>query len=113
MSGIALDFERVLLRQLRVAAFAEATTLLTLVGIAVPLKHLAGWPLGVRVMGPVHGLMFLAYLWTVVRTIGAGLWRRNQVLRLLLSAFVPFAGFFSAGLLSRRLADLSGEGAGA
>ncbi len=47
--------ERSQLRRLEVVSLVEATTLIFLVGVAVPLKHFAGEPAAVTVMGPVHG----------------------------------------------------------
>ncbi len=44
------------LRRLELASLVEATTLVLLVGVAVPLKHFAGQPTAVAVMGPIHGL---------------------------------------------------------
>lgn len=96
------------LRKLELASLLEATTLVTLVLIAVPLKHIAGWPLGVRVMGPVHGIVFMFYLWTVVQTVAGGNWRPVEVTRLVIVAFVPFMGFLNiAWLRRRRVVDLS------
>ena len=43
------------------AAVLEGVTLLVLLGIAVPLKHLAGVPNGVSWVGPVHGVAFMVY----------------------------------------------------
>ena len=43
-----------MLRHLEIAAFAEAITRAVLVLVAVPLKHLGGWDLGVRSIGPLH-----------------------------------------------------------
>src|SRR5262245_39185516 len=57
----AAQIELSQLRRLEIASVAEATTLLLLLGLAVPLKHLGGWSMGVHVAGPVHGLAFLAY----------------------------------------------------
>lgn len=90
------------LAQLRIASIVEATTLLVLIGIAVPLKHLAGWPLGVRLVGPVHGLAFVVYVWLVVRSIGAGLWGTREAALLILGSVVPFAGYFMSRLVARR-----------
>ena len=97
------------LRQLKIASLVEAATLLALVGVAVPLKHLGGWPLGVRIAGPIHGLTFFTYTWLVLQSFGAGLWSRNQALRLLLVAFVPFAGFLTARLVERRAKQICRE----
>ena len=99
--------ERAQLRRLRLASLGEATTLILLVGVAVPLKHLAGQPLGVRVMGPVHGLVFLAYLWTAVQTVSGGGWSGRDIARLLVGGLVPFGGFLNMPLLRRKTANAS------
>ena len=84
----------------------EATTLILLVGVAVPLKHLAGWPMGVSVMGPVHGLVFLGYVWTAVQTVAGGGWSRREIARLLIVACVPLGGFANLAFLQRKVAQL-------
>ena len=50
------------LRRMRVVSLIEGSTLLLLLLVAVPLKHLAGIFVATRIMGPVHGLAFLAYM---------------------------------------------------
>ena len=107
MSEIAgsehLALEAAQLRRLEVASLVEATTLILLVGIAVPLKHLAGQPLGVTVMGPVHGIAFCFYVWTVVQTIAGGGWTRPEWIRLVVTAFVPIAGYTNLPLIRRKM----------
>lgn len=95
------------IRRLRLASFVEATTLLILVFVAVPLKHLFGYPSAVRLMGPVHGAAFVAYAWSLVVAVSGGGWSRAEVLRLGLAAFIPFGGFLNAGLLRRKRAALA------
>ena len=47
------------LNRLRVVAFWEGVSFLVLLGVAMPLKYLAGWPLAVRVVGMAHGILFI------------------------------------------------------
>ena len=61
------------LRYLRWASFLEGLTLILLVCLAVPLKRMAGMPEFVTVMGPIHGLAFVAYLAMVARSSAASL----------------------------------------
>ena len=98
-------------RWLRIVALVEATTLLVLVGVAVPLKHLGDWPLGVRLLGPIHGLVFVAYLWLVIQSRGAGLLSRGESVRLAAAAFVPVAGFVTARSVTLRVAERLDPGA--
>ncbi|MBR0664021.1 DUF3817 domain-containing protein [Roseomonas hellenica] len=98
--------ERAQLRRLEIASVIEAATLLLLIGLAVPLKHLAGWEPGVKAMGPIHGLAFVAFAWTAMQTVAGGGWSRAEVARLFALAFLPFGGFLNLGLLSRKAAAL-------
>lgn len=99
------DIELAQLRRLEIASSGEAITLILLVGIAVPLKHLAGYPLAVQIMGPVHGLMFLAYIWTALQTVsGSDGWKGGEIARLFISAMIPLGGFFNLPLLARKRA---------
>jgi integral membrane protein len=98
------------LRRLEIASIVEATTLIALLGVAVPLKHFLGWPAGSRVLGPIHGLAFIFYLWTVIQTISGGGWQRGEIMRLGLVAFIPFGGFANVRWLRRRRHPLSNFG---
>ena len=107
MTQVAARIERAQLRRLKLMSLVEGTTLLLLVLVAVPLKHLAGWRLASSVMGPVHGLAFLAYLWTVVETVSGGGWSRGEITRLAAVALVPFGGFTNGAFLRRKATSLA------
>ena len=96
-----------LLRQLRTAALVEGTTLLLLVGIAVPLKHLAGLPSAVSLVGPIHGMVFLSYLWMVFNTVSSQSWTGREIGGVLAGALVPFGALFTVSLLNRKLSLLA------
>lgn len=49
-------------------ALLEGLTLLVLILLAVPLKYFGHWPLGVRIVGPIHGLAFLVYSWGLLES---------------------------------------------
>lgn len=95
------------LRQLRAAALIEGCTLVMLICIAVPLKHLAGIPAATAIMGPIHGIAFVAYAWLIVSTRGQLGWTGTETMRLLLPAFIPFGTFFNVGFLNRKEARLT------
>ncbi|WP_260986204.1 DUF3817 domain-containing protein [Bordetella genomosp. 13] len=109
MTPSTREAELAQLRRLELFSVLEGTTLLLLVFLAVPLKHLGGWPYGVQALGPLHGLAFLAYLWVLVQTVAGAAWSRPDVLRLLLLAIVPFGGFVNASFLARRITALRME----
>lgn len=78
---------------LRRAAVIEAMTLLALFCIAMPLKYWAGLQVAVSVVGPVHGLAFMVFLWFIMRALGEGLINLFGALRLFVGALIPFGGF--------------------
>jgi integral membrane protein len=108
LSQVAGRLEREQLKRLEILSIIEATTLVLLVCVAVPLKHVVGWPLGSRILGPTHGIAFLAYTWTVLQTVAGGGWRRRDMTRLFIVAFIPFAGFFNLSWLRKRARAFDG-----
>jgi integral membrane protein len=95
------------IRRLRLAAIVEATTLALLVFVAVPLKHVFGLPQATAIIGPIHGLAFLFYLWAVMQAAGGGGWPKAMIVRMLVFAFIPLAGFVNERLLWRQEQRLS------
>lgn len=83
----------------------EAISFLLLLFVAVPLKYLAHEPLAVRVIGPLHGLAFVAYIWLVIESAAAGAWRRPEALRLFVGTLLPFGTIFNEKLIRERLPE--------
>jgi integral membrane protein len=93
------------LGRLRVIGFWEGLSFLVLLGIAMPLKYLAGWPDAVRVVGMAHGILFMLY---VAAAIQAALeydwpWRRTALI--LLASVLPAGPFVVDAKVLRQQAD--------
>ncbi|MBP1848660.1 DUF3817 domain-containing protein [Rhizobium halophytocola] len=101
------------LRWLRYGAMLEATTLLLLVAVAVPAKHLFGLPMATAIMGPVHGMAFLIYIWLVTSHASERAWSASTVIRLIAGAFIPLAGFVNERWLRRKMTSESTDSKGA
>ncbi|MBX7481696.1 DUF3817 domain-containing protein [Qipengyuania sp. 6D47A] len=87
----------------------EGTTLILLVGIAVPLKYFAGYPDGVKLTGPVHGAAFITYLLALAEATAAGGWRPREVLRTALLTIIPFGPFFNDRFLAAKALALESQ----
>ena len=83
------------MKGLRLAAIFEAGTLLALVAIAMPLKYFFDVPQAVSVVGPIHGLVFLIFMWFVSRSWAEKLVNGKGASRLVLGAFIPMGGFLN------------------
>jgi integral membrane protein len=80
------------LRTFRYVAIAEATSFLALL-VASVLKRTADAPIGVTVLGPVHGLLFIAYVLLALSLRPDMGWTTKTTLLVLLGAVVPFGGY--------------------
>ena len=81
--------------RLRLLGLLEGISLLVLVGVAVPLKHLYHDPSLVRALGPVHGLLFLLFVLNTVRVGVEYQWRfAATTWKVLLACLVPFGTFY-------------------
>lgn len=72
----------------------EAISFLMLLGVAMPLKYIWMWPMGVEVVGMLHGVLFLAYealAFTLRKTKG---WTTTQWLIISVCALLPFGPFY-------------------
>ncbi len=87
---------------LRYAAIAEALTLLALFCFAMPLKYFLEVPQAVSVIGPVHGLAFMIFLWFVTRSWSEGIINGRGAVRLLIGAFIPLGGLVNEQWLRRQ-----------
>lgn len=77
---------------MRYIAFAEATSFLALL-VASFVKRTGGGELGVQVLGPIHGLLFIAYV-VVALNIRHDLgWSAKTTFWVLVGAVVPFGGY--------------------
>lgn len=94
------------LATLRRAALVEGTTLLLLLIVAVPLKHLGGMPQAVSIMGPIHGIAFIYYIILLLRSRSRLALTRAQMLKLIVAAFIPFGACYAYRVFRRREALL-------
>lgn len=90
--------------RLRVAAFLEGVSLLVLVLVAMPLKHVYGMPMAVRVVGSVHGLLFLVFLSLLFRVVLERRWPLRRALGAVVASLLPGGTFVLDRALSRELA---------
>jgi integral membrane protein len=92
------------LRHLRLVALLEGTSFLGLLFIAMPLKYLAGLPLAVRIVGSVHGALFLVFLAALYRAASQRRWPARRWLIAFVSSVVPFGTFVFDRSLRREIA---------
>ncbi|MBC9929000.1 DUF3817 domain-containing protein [Chitinophaga qingshengii] len=81
--------------RLRIISYLEGISLLILLFIAVPLKYLSGSPGLTKLMGPVHGLLFLLFIFNAVSVGVEYKWKfKDTTWKVILACFIPFGTFY-------------------
>jgi integral membrane protein len=93
------------LRLLRSVVFVEGVSYLVLVFVAMPLKYFAGIPIAVRLVGGLHGFLFVSFLLALFQAKLEQKWQVREALRLLGASLIPGSLFW----LDRRIRTLAQE----
>jgi integral membrane protein len=86
---------------LRLVAFIEGWSYLLLLGVAMPLKYWAGVPLAVKIVGSIHGGLFLLFCAALARAMMAARWSMPWAGVVFASSLVPAGTFIIDGHLRR------------
>jgi integral membrane protein len=75
-------------------AIIEGWSYLILLFVAVPLKRMFDMPMAVRVVGSIHGLLFVAFCLFLVLVWADEKWTVKKVGLAFLSSLIPFGTFW-------------------
>jgi integral membrane protein len=81
------------LGRLRVIALVEGVSFLVLLFVAMPLKYAAGMPMAVRIVGAIHGGLFLLFLWALMQATDEAKWPWSRAGAAFVASVVPFGTF--------------------
>lgn len=90
--------------RLRLYGFLEGVSLLVLVLIAVPLKYYFDNPSWVKSIGPVHGALFLLFVFNALRVGVEEHWKfKETTWKVIVACFIPFGTFYLDHKLLRHI----------
>lgn len=75
---------------LRILAIVEGISLLSLFFIAMPLKYYFDMPQAVTMVGWVHGVLFMGFVFQAVRVGQMKAWSESFLFAVVLSSMIPF-----------------------
>lgn len=81
------------LTRFRVMAVTVGVGLVILCCIGVPLRYAADTPIVVAVVGPLHGVLYIVYLLTVLDLAVRCRWRLDRIILVGLAGTIPFLSF--------------------
>lgn len=82
------------LSRLRVIGNLEGISYLLLLGVAMPLKYLAGLPMAVKVAGSIHGFLFVAFMVALANVWKTEKWSFKKLANAFILSFLPFGTFY-------------------
>jgi integral membrane protein len=81
--------------RLRLVGFLEGVSLLILVFVAVPLKYIWHNPELVKIIGPIHGTLFLLFVFNALLVGVEQNWSfKETTWKVLLACVIPFGTFY-------------------
>jgi integral membrane protein len=91
-----------IISRLRLTGFVEGISYLVLLLIAMPLKYIWGNPEAVRVVGLLHGILFILFIFYIIQAAIEKRWTRREVMLAMLSSVVPFGTFYADSRLFKK-----------
>jgi len=83
-----------MLKFFKLIALLEGTSLLLLLGFAMPMKYFFQEPIFVKTIGMAHGLLFIAYLILAVMQKIASNWSLKTLAIVCIASVLPFGTFY-------------------
>ena len=96
-----------LLQFFRKVALFEGISLIVLLGFAMPLKYIWDQPEAVRIVGWIHGILFIFYIWILLHVWKGKSWPFKRVTIAVIASLVPFGTIIFDRSLKREVEELS------
>jgi integral membrane protein len=93
---------------LRKIGLLEGFSWLLLLAVAMPLKYLAGEPMPVKIVGWLHGLLFMLYIAQLIRVHFIYKWPVKLSFMGLIASFLPFGTWFFDARLKKQQRNITG-----
>jgi integral membrane protein len=90
------------LGRFRMVGLYEGISFLVLLCIAMPLKYYAGFPQAVKVVGMLHGILFVLYILALAHVTLANRWSFVRVIGAIIASLLPFGTFVLDARLRRQ-----------
>jgi len=96
-----------LLNRFRMVGIAEGVSFLVLLLIAMPLKYLMHLPEAVKIMGWIHGALFVSFIYFAFEVMGSLNKNFTWFLKAFAAAFIPLGTFVFDRQLKKEASTLA------
>lgn len=89
------------LGRFRMVALLEGISYIVLLTIAMPLKYMMGMPMPVKIVGWLHGALFVYYMFCLLQVFIDRRWPVSKAALAFVVSLIPFATFWFDGRLRK------------
>ena len=89
----------------RRVSIVEGISTLLLFGVAMPMKYIYDIPMAVRIVGSLHGLLFVCFCGLLVLAALERKWSIGKAVLLFIGAVIPFGPFVAEAGLKREFEE--------
>jgi len=90
------------LKKFRLINKIEGYSFLILLFIAMPLKHIASYPIATKIMGMIHGVLFIAFIYQLFMTKEEAPLSAKETALFFLLSLVPFGTFYTESICKKK-----------
>ena len=81
----------------------EGISFIVLIFIAMPLKYFFGFPIAVKIVGMLHGLLVFAFIYQIIEAKKEAGFTWNETTLYFILSLIPFGSFYTEKLLAKKM----------
>ena len=81
------------LGRFRIVALAEGASYVLLLGVAMPMKYMLDIPIAVRIVGSIHGFLFVVYVFALLSAALTQRWSILKSVVAFIASMIPLGAF--------------------
>lgn len=90
------------LKKFRLINKIEGYSFLVLLFIAMPLTHLAGFPIAIKIAGMTHGILFILFIYQLIESTLKTPFTPKEAVVFFIASLIPFGSFYTEKLCSQK-----------
>lgn len=91
------------LQKFRLINKIEGYSFLILLFIAMPLKYMAGFPIATKIVGMIHGLLFILFIYQLFVTASEAPFSKKETFLFFIASIIPFGSFYTEKICSKKI----------
>lgn len=90
------------LNKFRLINKIEGYSFLILLFIAMPLKYMMGYPVATKIVGMLHGVLFIAFIYQLFEATKNVPFSKKETFIFFIASLIPFGSFYTESICSQK-----------